>query len=61
MEYFTLQESCLISILIPINFAVGEYSEFLKETDFKKYYVDIMPLLLGAVVTNNLVRDNIYP
>lgn len=61
MEYITLQGSCLISILIPINFAVGEYSKFLKEIGLKKYYADIIVLLLGAIITGKLVRNNIDP
>lgn len=56
MEYSTLQGSCLISIIIPLNFAIGDYTLWLKKHGLKIYGVHIIVLILGAGITAFLIK-----
>lgn len=63
MKYFTIQGSCLISILIPLNFAIGEYTIWLKRNGCKKckMIVDIFLLLIGMLITLYFIKRDLDP
>ena len=63
MKYFTIQGSCLISILIPLNFAVGEYTAWLKKNGHKncKMILDIFLLAIGMLLTLHFIKSGLDP
>lgn len=63
MEYFTLQGSCLISILIPINLAVGDYTLWFQSNCgiWYKRLVDILLLIFGGGFSIYFLKKDIDP
>lgn len=63
MEYFTLQGSCLISILIPINLAIGDYTLWFRKNNAIRYkrITDVMLLLIGGLLSIYLIKKSVDP
>ena len=63
MEYFTLQGSCLISILIPLNFAVGDYTLWFRKNNAIRYkrITDVVLLLIGGLLSIYLIKKRVDP
>lgn len=63
MEYYTIQGSCLFSILLPLNFWIGDYSIWLKQRGMKKsvLFADILVFVIGIGITVCLIRKKIDP
>jgi len=61
MEYFTLQGSCLLSILIPIHFAIGDYIKFCKENGFNRFIGEVALLFLGGIVATIFILEKKDP
>lgn len=61
--YFRMQESCLISIMIPLNFAVGDYAIWLKDNGYKNYkmIVDLLLFVIGMGITGYLINEHLDP
>lgn len=61
MEYLTIQGSCLISVLIPLNFAIGDYAIWFNENGMKKWknVLDIAFLLTGGSIALSLVAKGV--
>lgn len=63
MKYFTVQGSCLISILIPINYLIGEYTKWFVRKNKKelKRKWDVAIVLIGIVLTAYYIYLSIDP
>jgi len=61
MEYFTLQGSCLLSILIPVNFAIGDYIKFCKENGINRVIGEVALLFVGGIVTTIFILEEKDP
>lgn len=63
MKYFSIQGSCLISILIPLNFLIGDYAIWFKQHGNKrtKILLDLVILMIGIGITYCLIREKIDP
>ncbi len=63
MEYFTLQGSCLISILIPLNLAIGDYTLWFKKNNAIRYkrITDVVLLLIGGLLSIYLIKKRVDP
>lgn len=63
MKYFTIQGSCLLSILIPLNFAIGEYTIWLKRNGCKKFKrnVDVFLVVIGMLLTLYFIKSGLDP
>jgi len=61
MEYLTLKTSCLVSIMIPINFAVGEYILFSKEKKIAHWPIDIVLIVVSSVMAYTLHKKGFDP
>ena len=63
MEYYTIQGSCLFSILLPLNFWIGDYSIWFKQHGKKRvvFLMNIIICVMGVGVTVCLIREKIDP
>lgn len=49
MEDFTLKGSCLLTILIPMNFLIGDCIELCKKREIKRGVLNVIFLLCGLI------------
>ncbi|MBQ9886543.1 MAG: hypothetical protein IJM37_06785 [Lachnospiraceae bacterium] len=61
MEYLDLQKSCLFSVLIPINFLVGDYIKECKIKGRKHWIIDGIIMILSLIVSVKLCIDKVDP
>ncbi len=63
MEYLGIQESCLVSILIPLNFAVGEYVIWFKKKGYNKSRIiaNVFIIVVGVIITLCLAKKHTDP
>lgn len=56
-----MSDGCLLTILIPLNFAIGCYTSHLKKFGWEKRYIDILVLIAGGMVTIVLIKQKTDP
>ena len=63
MNYYTVQGSCLLSILIPLGLLVEEYAIWLKVNGWKKYKwkVDVFSCIIGVITIYYLINRKVDP
>lgn len=61
MDYYSIQGSCLLSILLPSNFCIGEYIKMCRKKNIKHWYIDIVVLIISIAVVSKLIYDKQDP